>query len=152
MLGGGAPPPASDAHQRAPAIGVGAGLRSDASYLSGDALSVGEFIEQVSAKRNLDKIVAMGVYLNDGGTSEFTTEDIKPLFQEAGEPTPANFSRDWRWAQSAKWIAPVSGNDKSFYVTKTGQKAVSDHFSTDVRKRTAQPTGKRTRKKSGVSE
>ena len=153
VLGGGASPPSLDLHQRAPATSEGAGARRDAGHPGGDVLSLGEFIEEVAAKRNPDKIVTMGVYLDQQrGKSEFTTEDIKPLFQEAQEPPPANFSRDWRWAQSARWIAPVSGSDKNFYVTKTGRTAVDNHFPTDVRKRTTQPAGKKTLKKSERAE
>lgn len=119
---------------------------------STDDISVGEFIAEVHAKRNPDKIVAMGDYLKRNGKAEFTAEDIKPMFQNAGEPTPANFARDWRWAQNSKWIAPVNGSDKSFYVTNTGSKAVESKFPAGIRKQTTQPVRKRSRKKSNGAD
>ena len=152
VLGGGSPPRAPDSHQRAPANGEEAGLRIDASHPRGNNLSVGEFIAQVAARRNPDKIVAIGAYLKQEGKSEFTAEDIKPMFQQAGESTPGNFARDWRWAQTAKWIAPVGGRGKSFYVTNTGLKAVEAQFPPELRKQTAQPSGRKTRRKLGGTE
>lgn len=146
-------PPAADSQPPA----VASAPANDAALPTGHSpaasapeveMSVGEFIMDVGAKRNPDKIVAMAVYLKHAGKEEFQAEDIKPLFQKAGERTPGNFARDWRWAQTAKWIAPVSGNDKIFYVTNSGQQAVDQKFPPELRKQTSQPAGKRTRKKS----
>ncbi|MCY3577529.1 MAG: hypothetical protein OXH53_09475 [bacterium] len=125
--------------------GSDAGRSNEATPSLG--ISVGEFVVQVGARRNPDKIVAMGVYLKKLGKDEFQADDIKPMFQQAGEPTPANFGRDWRWAQNAKWIAPTSGSDKHFYVTNSGLTAVEEGFPPEVRKQTALPSGKRTRRK-----
>lgn len=117
----------------------------------GTSKSVGEFVDEVEAKRNPDKIVAMGLYLKDLGEEQFTSERIKPLFQAAGEPTPANFARDWRWAVTAKWIAQSHDDPKSFYVTASGKKAVDAHFPAETRKATAQPAKRRSRKKQNGS-
>ena len=120
---------------------------------SAEGVSIGEFIEQVGAKRNPDKITAMGVFLKDNGQDRFTSEELRPLFQEAGEKTPGNFSRDVRWAQTAKWIAPAAGDPNSLYVTRKGEKAVRDGFPDEVRRATSQPAGrKRPRKKKATSE
>lgn len=114
-------------------------------------MSVGEFVADVGAKRNPDKIVAMAAYLKQQGKEQFTADDIKPMFQSAGEPSPANFARDWRWAQSAKWIAPTHADQKAFYLTTSGETAVSNKFPPEARKATAQPTKRKTRKKTGGS-
>ena len=152
VLRGEVPLPSLGSNQGALATSKEAESGSDANHEVSEDLSLGEFLEEVCAKRNPDKIVAMGVYLHDRGMSEFTPDDVKPLFQEAQEPTPANFSRDWRWAQSARWIAPARGGDGAFYVTKTGRDVVKDHFPADIRKRTAQSTGRRTRRKTAGTE
>jgi hypothetical protein len=149
VLGGGAP---LSAPQPPAATTVTHGSAAlDPAIQGTSTLSVGEFIAQVEAKRNPDKIVAMGVYMKEQGHTEFTPEDIKPLFQAAGEPTPANFARDYRWAQNAKWIAPAAANPKAFYVTNTGEDAVRAHFPSEIRKATAQPVRKKTRKQSAGS-
>lgn len=123
-----------------------------ASPAQGTSMSVGEFIEEVEARRNPDKIVAMGVYLQRLGEQQFTTERIRPLFQAAGEPTPANFARDWRWAVTAKWIAASHDDPKSFYVTASGKSAVEARFPAETRKATAQPAKRRSRKKQNGSK
>ena len=151
VLGGAAQPLAAVSAHRAPSDGKEVGSTTDAGgQEGGGTLSVGEFIDQVSARRNPDKIAAMGAYLKDRGVSEFTPEEIKPMFQEAGESTPANFSRDWRLAIGAKWIAPAGGSNKTFYITNTGLKAVKANFSADVRKQATQ--SRKPRKKSGTPE
>lgn len=157
VLRGGVSASTPETPRGGPAAGEQAGFdraasRSDSGNSREVALSVGEFIAEVSAQRNPDKIVAIGAFLQRQGTTEFTAADIKPMFQQAGEPTPGNFMRDWRWAQSAKWIAPVIGKDKSFFVTRAGHEAVDAHFSPEIRKRTAEPISKKARKKSGGSE
>ena len=152
VFGGGEAAQVSESHQQLPTSGESAVTGKTTTPAIGEGLSVGELIAQASARRNPDKIVVMGLFLKQRGKSEFTKEDIKPLFQAAGEPTPANYARDWRWAQSAKWIAPVSGDNKLFYVTTTGQKAFDGHFSVSVRKQTPQPANRRTRKKTEEAE
>jgi hypothetical protein len=110
-------------------------------------LSVGEFLTEVEAKRNPDKIVGIGVYLHDQiGRATFAREDVKAQFQAAGESPPANFSRDFNWALGAKWLAAPSGAPKEFYVTKTGRAAVDAHFSSEIIKASAQ--GKAIRRRS----
>ncbi len=136
------PPPPGD-HQVVPP--------NPAKPVQGASKSVGEFVDEVEAKRNPDKIVAMGVYLQDLGEEQFTSERIKPLFQVAGEPTPANFARDWRWAVTAKWIAQSHDDPKAFYVTASGKKAVEAHFPAETRRATAQPAKRRSRKKQNGS-
>jgi hypothetical protein len=130
------PPPAPEADASIPVV-----------ESHGTSKSVGEFVDEVEAKRNPDKIVAMGVWLKGLGEDRFTSDRIKPLFQAAGEPTPANFARDWRWAVTAKWIAQSHDDPKSFYVTASGEKAVKAHFPAETRKATAQPVKRRSRKK-----
>jgi hypothetical protein len=99
-------------------------------------LSVGEFISQVGAKTNTDKILAFGVYLHDHmGRELFTRDDVKTLFQRAKEPTPRNFPRDYGVAISSRWIAEADERNQ-FYVTVTGRKVVEQNFSEDVVKKT----------------
>lgn len=156
VMGGPTAPAVPPAAQAAPTPGSPAVQQSDqpsppAVERQGTSKSVGEFVDEVEAKRNPDKIVAMGVWLQKLGEDRFTSERIKPLFQAAGEPMPANFARDWRWAVTAKWIAQSHDDPKSFYVTASGKKAVEAHFPAETRKATAQPAKRRSRKKQNGS-
>lgn len=108
---------------------------------SGGSQSLGEFLQESEARRNPDKIVAIAVYLQRQGVKTFSRDDIKSRFQEAGEPTPRNFGRDFRWATSVKWIAPAAGTDGEFHLTNSGRKAVTDHFPDELRKKTGQSSG-----------
>lgn len=103
------------------------------------ALSPGEFLSEVEAKRNPDKIVALAEYLRLNGDSTFSKDEIKDLFQAAHEPQPANFPRDFNAAAEAKLIAPVQGEKDAFYVTNTGQKAVGNRFPPEMRKPVNKP-------------
>lgn len=97
-------------------------------------LSVGEFVEQCQAKRNPDKITAIGVYLQDyAGLPKFTRDDVKQQFQKAGEGIPGNFPRDFNVAISSKWLSEdVEGS--GYYVTRTGKTAVEQKFPAEARK------------------
>lgn len=96
---------------------------------SDPALSVGEFVDEASASTNPEKITAFAVYLKQyRGRSSFTRADIKPMFEEAGEPLPRNFGRDFRNAANSKWIASSDGGT-NYFVTKTGHAAVQNRFS-----------------------
>lgn len=114
-------------------------------------MSDGEFLADSGAKRYPDKIVALGVYLrNEHGQESFTREDIKEAYQRAGEAIPKNFGRDFTWAISNKWIAPVIGSSSDFRVTTTGDQAVSAKFSPEVLAKTRLPAPRKRRKKTGA--
>lgn len=106
-------------------------------------LSVGEFLEQCHAKRNPDKITAIGVYLQDhGGISKFTREDVKQQFPKAGERIPGNHSRDFRVAVSSKWLSE-SEDGPGYYVTNAGRTAVNQKFPAEVRRTFSSTSGRK---------
>lgn len=97
--------------------------------------SVREFMSQVGAKRNPDKIVAIGAYLmQELGRETFTRKDVKEQFMNAREPVPGNYTRDFDWAVSNGWLAPTPGSIKDYYVTNSGLVAITNQFSHEVLK------------------
>lgn len=107
-----------------------------------------EFINQVAAERNPEKILAIGAYLIDKlGQEDFSREDIKAQFKKAGEGMPGNYSRDFRWAVTAGWIAPDPQAEDRFFVTETGRGALELQFPDEVREKTRQGKGARRRRR-----
>jgi hypothetical protein len=93
------------------ALGVAVPERRQVTSSPRDAL------ELSGAKTNPEKIVAFALYVEQqGGKDTFTVEDIKPLFRQARESTPGNFSRDLDAAIRLNWIAPST--EKGEYYVK----------------------------------
>lgn len=111
-------------------------------------MTVGEFVDEVDAKRNPDKIATFAAYLKRyRNQPSFTRDDIRPMFEEAGEPVPGNYGRDFRWAVGSKWIASPD-NGRTYFITRTGEAAVESHFPTDLVKRSSQGARLKSRKRS----
>jgi hypothetical protein len=116
-------PSSSQLHRKAPSIG--------------GQLSLREFMDEAGAKRNPEKIVAIGAYLMETLNQEtFTRKEVKLQFKNAGEPVPGNYTRDFDWAVSNAWLAPNQGGQKDYYVTKKGREAIENKFSDEIRKGT----------------
>lgn len=97
---------------------------SRATHRGSLAPTVGEYLDDVEAKRNPGKIVAIGAFLVDHlGKESFTLEEVKAQFQYAGGTPPANFARDFSLAVSNRWIAQAPGSAGNYFVTNTGRKA-----------------------------
>jgi hypothetical protein len=110
--------------------------------------SLREFLEESQAKRNPDKIISIAEYLLQYEEVElFTKEEIKSRFRLAGEAAPANFPRDFTWAVNNGWIAEDLNSAGSFYVTQKGRDAIENKFSSEIKKGTPQPTGRRRSRK-----
>jgi hypothetical protein len=98
--------------------------------------SLREFLNEVEASRNLDKIVAIGAYLqNERGYDTFTPAQIKSEFRNAREAVPGNFPRDVRSAVAAGWLASSPEDPKALYVTDSGHRAIEARFAPEVRRR-----------------
>lgn len=123
------------------------GKRSDAASATGSEarrISLREFLEESSARRNPDKIITIAEFVRQFEDKElFTREDIRGRFRLAGEAAPANFPRDFTWAVKNGWIAEDAKSPNSFYVTQTGRNAIANRFSSEVKKGTPQPTARR---------
>lgn len=92
-------------------------------------ISVREFINSVNATNNAEKIVAFGMFLGEEmGKNTFTYEDVKNCFPKAAEKMPANFGRDFRAAIEKGLICEDHNSTGQYYVTKTGQKAISQNL------------------------
>lgn len=112
-------------------------------------LSPGEYLDEVEAKRNPDKIVALASWLKIYQEREtFTTDEIKDLFDRSGEVMPKNFSRDFKWAQQVRWITETRERDV-YRLTKRGQEAINERFSPEIIKASRQPAGRRNRSANG---
>src|SRR5712691_8139358 len=125
VLGGGIQPtiPASKAGERSSTTHVNAHLAR---------LSLREFLDQAEPKRNPDKIVAIGEYIiQHDKQADFTRDDLKARFRNAGEPVPGNFPRDFIWAISNGWVAEDAHNPRHYYVTQKGKTAIAEKFSSE---------------------
>ncbi len=113
-------------------------------------LSLREFLDQADPKRNPDKIVAIGEYIiQHDKQPDFTRDDLKARFRNAGEPVPGNFPRDFTWTVSNGWIAEDAHKPRQYYVTQKGKAAIAEKFSGEVKKKSGfKPSGRRRRRSS----
>lgn len=127
----------------APAVG-----RSD-----GRSTSLREYFDEVQPKRNVDRILAIACYLDVArGVDSFGPDEVKKEFRRAGEAPPGNYSRDFRWAVSAGWIAETEESGQ-YFVTQKGRDAVNAKFSDEIKKATGvSKAGRRRRQKSKGDE
>jgi len=105
--------------------------------------SLREYLDEVEAKRNPDKILAVAKYLANETGGSFTPDDVKARFQEAAERVPGNYGRDFRWTVRNGWIALVSGSKDEYYVTDAGDKALDAKFDAEIKKKTGVSKGRR---------
>lgn len=131
-----------------------AAARSEDNLLApGERLSLREFLDASEAKRLPEKILAIGLYLEQHEQQPgFSRDDIKSRFRSAGEAPPGNFPRDFAVAVSSGWIAEDHANKGTFYVTKTGKGAVSARFAPEVAKTQRRPSRRRRASKSVGSD
>jgi hypothetical protein len=109
--------------------------------------SLREFMDEVEARRNPEKIVAIGQFIvEQTGQDTFTREEVKGKFRSAGERTPANFSRDFAVVMAAGWIAEDPGSGE-FYVTNRGREALAQRFSAEARRPALQARRARRRRR-----
>lgn len=99
-----------------------------------ESRSLREYLIDVEARRNPDKITAIGAFLTDRGQESFTRTDIRGQFRAAGEPVPANFARDFSLTLSSGWIAPDPESPGGYFVTQTGRGAINKKFAVDLRR------------------
>jgi hypothetical protein len=77
--------------------------------------SAREALDVSGAKKNPEKIVALGQYVLQDGGETFKVEDVKAQFRRARETPPGNFSRDLGVAVKEGWIA--QGENDEYYIT-----------------------------------
>lgn len=91
--------------------------------------SLREYLNEVNARKNPQKILAIAHYLYAYmGKGTVSVTDIKPQFKLANEPLPANLNRDFHTAAQNGWIAPDHDDYKMFYITQTGLAALENKF------------------------
>lgn len=116
--------------------------------IGGVQMSLREFMDASGAKRNPEKIVAIGAYFKQQlGQEVFTRKEVKLQFKNAAEAVPGNYTRDFDWAVNNGWLAPNPGAPKDYYVTKTGFVAIENKFSDEIRQTTKLKLPRRTKKR-----
>ncbi len=114
--------------------------------------SAAEYLNRHAPKRNPDKILALAGFLRAAHNKDsFQPSEIKGLFRDAGELTPANFRRDFKWVVSSGWIAEDQAKRGIYYITNTGLKVLEGGFPAELVKKSRYKVGTR-RKKSKASE
>lgn len=146
VLGGGAAvPPAAGGPSGAyvpptpsgSSVGTHRHTPSDAGASDGinTQMTIGEFIDECDAKRNPEKITAIGYYLEVRlGQGSFTRDEVKSQFRPAGETLPGNYSRDFNDAIAQRWIAEDPDAKGRYYVSNTGKAAIAEKFSKPIRR------------------
>jgi hypothetical protein len=120
--------------------------------VGGVALTPGEYLSSVEAKRNPDKILAFGAYLMDHmGRETFTRDEVRAMFQRAAEAVPGNYHRDFTWAVSNRWLGEQPGTPGAYYVTRTGRDAINGKFGSEVKAATKQGKGRRRTRKAAAA-
>lgn len=91
--------------------------------------SLREYLNEIGAKKNPQKILVIANYLVQYMEKEtFSIADIKPQFKVAGESMPANLTRDFQIVSQNGWIAPDHEERKMFFITNTGLEALKNRF------------------------
>ncbi len=144
-------------HKGSPGQGdLHADTRSRASLRTpkpAERLSLREYLDDVQAKKNAEKIVAIAEFLiTHEAAEEFTKEGILSRFRQAGETPPANFHRDFSLAVKSGWVAEDPAKSGSFFVTKKGRTAIEQRFSGDAAKASSSPKARRKPKKRGETD
>ena len=118
--------------------------------------SVAEYVSRFTLRRHPDKILALAGYVKEVlGRESFQAGEIKSLFREAGEISPANFSRDFRWVQNSGWIANDPQLKGTYFITNTGMKVLQEGFPKEMIERSkfrSEGRRKRSRGKGGKNE
>ena len=100
----------------------GGGVRTQMSEVKE---SIRQFLDEVGATTNVDLIVAIAYYLwQNQDKQEFSKDEMRAQFLSAHEKMPGNLHRDFRVACDKGMIASVHDQADSYYITKTGIKAV----------------------------
>lgn len=110
---------------------------SSQAHFSEDVSSISEYMDQLKPKRNPDKILTIAVYMTTKKSQKyFTPQEIKPYFSKASESIPANFTRDFNWTLTTKWLSEADDKRGMYFVTKKGLKVIEDGFPKDLVKET----------------
>jgi len=118
-------------------------------HSSGSQLSLREFLNEHEPKRIPEFITAIASFLKSHrNLTTFTKENLISAFEEAQETQPAYLTRDITWTVKIGWIAPKTAQKDTYYITSTGEKAVSSKFPAEIRRKTKLNVGVRRTKKS----
>ncbi len=98
--------------------------------------SLREYLDKIKPPSFPAKILAIAAFLEDRQPgSKITKDAISRGLQEAREPLPKNFSRDFRETIRKKWLESSNSKQTEFYTTTFGRAALQDNFSNERRPR-----------------
>jgi hypothetical protein len=87
----------------------------------GGERSIGEFLSELRATNNAEKIAAIALYLQEHfGRQRVQKSEIIDSFATAGEAAPRNPTRDFQGAVTRRLIAEDPNKRGHYYVTQTG--------------------------------
>lgn len=85
-------------------------------------ISIGEFLDQVGATNNFQRIAAIALYHREYLGERFVEQqDLPTWFERAGRSAPKNLSRDVREATKRRLIAERTEEEGQLFVTGTGE-------------------------------
>lgn len=85
--------------------------------------SISEFMNDLDARTNFNKIAAIAMYHEDILDNSSINKDIIPRwFSKAGLSVPKNLPRDIKTAIKKDLIAEVHNEKHEYYITNTGRK------------------------------
>ncbi len=100
---------------------------------SGKKLSIREFINSISPKNNVEKVLAIAYYKETvQSISPFTAKDIADGFREAKEPAPDNINLPIYYNVQKGYLMENNSPEsklKSWELTNTGIKVIKDRTS-----------------------
>ncbi len=92
--------------------------------------SLREYLDKIKPPSFPAKILAIAAFLEDRQPgSKITRAAISRGLQEAREPLPKNFGRDFRVTIRKKWLESSNSKQTEFYTTTFGRAALQDKFS-----------------------
>jgi hypothetical protein len=98
----------------------------------GNASSIGEYLSRSKARKNPQKMTAIGQYLHLQKKETFSIDDLLKGFSDAKESRPKNPHRDISSAIRSNWIA-LREKD-AYYVTSSGTTAIQNGFPKEPRR------------------
>lgn len=92
-------------------------------------VSLREYFDKVNARKKIEQILAIADWRTSfDGVENVSREDIRASFADAREPLPANFPRDFNDVLRKGWLASTHTDKSRFYVTATGNRALTEGF------------------------
>ncbi len=111
-----------------------------------------QFINEATAKTNVQKIAVIAKYLKDRNREVFVRSEIVEEFRRAGEISPKNIGRDIKETVIAGYICESPDQTGEYYLTNEGERAVVEKFTMEKESKKSKPKTKKTKSTASSSE